>query len=136
MQAIQWSIQYPEKIEHAIVIAAAPNLTAQNIAFNEVARQSIITDPDFNKGNYYEKKKLPKRGLRIARMLGHITYLSDDVMGSKFGRKQKNKGYQYDFNTEFEIESYLNYQGDKFAEEFDANTYITVSYTHLTLPTT
>ena len=124
MQAIQWSIQYPEKIEHAIVIAAAPNLTAQNIAFNEVARQSIITDPDFNKGNYYEKKKLPKRGLRIARMLGHITYLSDDVMGSKFGRKQKNKGYQYDFNTEFEIESYLNYQGDKFAEEFDANTYI------------
>ncbi len=124
MQAIQWSIQYPEKIEHAIIIAAAPNLTAQNIAFNEVARQSIITDPDFNKGNYYEKKKLPKRGLRIARMLGHITYLSDDVMGSKFGRKQKNKGYQYDFNTEFEIESYLNYQGDKFAEEFDANTYI------------
>ena len=124
MQAIQWSIQYPEKIEHAIVIAAAPNLTAQNIAFNEVARQSIITDPDFNKGNYYEKKKLPKRGLRIARMLGHITYLSDDVMGSKFGRKQKNKGYKYNFNTEFEIESYLNYQGDKFAEEFDANTYI------------
>ena len=124
MQAIQWSIQYPEKIEHAIVIAAAPNLTAQNIAFNEVARQSIITDPDFNKGNYYEKKKLPKRGLRIARMLGHITYLSDDVMGSKFGRKQKNKDYQYNFNTEFEIESYLNYQGDKFAEEFDANTYI------------
>ncbi len=124
MQAIQWSIQYPEKIEHAIVIAAAPNLTAQNIAFNEVARQSIITDPDFNKGNYYEKKKRPKRGLRIARMLGHITYLSDDVMGSKFGRKQKNKDYQYNFNTEFEIESYLNYQGDKFAEEFDANTYI------------
>jgi len=124
MQAIQWSIQYPEKIKHAIVIAAAPNLTAQNIAFNEVARQSIITDPDFNKGNYYEKNKRPKRGLRIARMLGHITYLSDDVMGSKFGRKQKNKNYQYDFNTEFEIESYLNYQGDKFAKEFDANTYI------------
>ena len=124
MQAIQWSIQYPEKIKHAVVIAAAPNLTAQNIAFNEVARQSIITDPDFNKGNYYEKNKFPKRGLRIARMLGHITYLSDDVMGSKFGRKQKNKNYQYDFNTEFEIESYLNYQGDKFAKEFDANTYI------------
>ena len=124
MQAIQWSIQYPEKIKHAVVIAAAPNLTAQNIAFNEVARQSIITDPDFNKGNYYEKNKRPKRGLRIARMLGHITYLSDDVMGSKFGRKQKNKNYQYDFNTEFEIESYLNYQGDKFAKEFDANTYI------------
>ena len=124
MQVIQWAIRFPEKIKHAVVIAAAPNLTAQNIAFNEVARQSIITDPDFNKGNYYEKKIQPKRGLRIARMLGHITYLSDDVMGSKFGRKLKNKNYQYNFNTEFEIESYLNYQGDKFAKEFDANTYI------------
>jgi len=124
MQAIQWSIQFPERINHVIVIAAAPNLTAQNIAFNEVARQSIITDPDFNKGNYYEKNRLPKRGLRIARMLGHITYLSDDAMGSKFGRKLKNKKYKYDFSTEFEIESYLNYQADKFAEDFDANTYI------------
>jgi len=124
MQAIQWSLQFPERIKHAIVIAAAPNLTAQNIAFNEVARQSIITDPDFNKGNYYEKNTHPSRGLRIARMLGHITYLSDDVMESKFGRKLKNKDYQYDFSTEFEIESYLNYQGDKFAKEFDANTYI------------
>ena len=124
MQVIQWAIKFPEKIRHAIVIAAAPNLTAQNIAFNEVARQSIITDPDFNKGNYYELNKQPKRGLRIARMLGHITYLSDDVMGSKFGRKLKNKGYKYNFSTEFEIESYLNYQGDKFAKEFDANTYI------------
>jgi len=124
MQVIQWAIRFPEKIKHAVVIAAAPNLTAQNIAFNEVARQSIITDSDFNKGNYYEKKIQPRRGLRIARMLGHITYLSDDVMGSKFGRKLKNKNYQYHFNTEFEIESYLNYQGDKFAKEFDANTYI------------
>ena len=124
MQAMQWAIQFPEKINHSIVIAAAPNLTAQNIAFNEVARQSIITDPDFNKGNYYKKNTFPKRGLRIARMLGHITYLSDDVMGSKFGRKLKNKDYKYDFSTEFEIESYLNYQGDKFAKEFDANTYI------------
>ena len=124
MQVIQWAIKFPKKIRHAIVIAAAPNLTAQNIAFNEVARQSIITDPDFNKGNYYELNKQPKRGLRIARMLGHITYLSDDVMGSKFGRKLKNKGYKYNFSTEFEIESYLNYQGDKFAKEFDANTYI------------
>jgi len=124
MQVIQWAIRFPEKIKHAIVIASAPNLTAQNIAFNEVARQSIITDPDFNKGNYYGKKIQPTRGLRIARMLGHITYLSDDVMGSKFGRKLKNKNYQYNFNTEFEIESYLNYQGDKFANEFDANTYI------------
>ncbi|MDC6484464.1 homoserine O-acetyltransferase [Methylophilaceae bacterium] len=124
MQAIQWAIQFPERIKNAIVIAAAPNLTAQNIAFNEVARQSIITDPDFNKGNYYGEKIQPRRGLRIARMLGHITYLSDDVMGSKFGRKLKNKNYLYNFNTEFEIESYLNYQGDKFAKEFDANTYI------------
>ena len=126
MQALQWSIQYPEKLANSIIIAAAPNLTAQNIAFNEVARQSILTDPDFNNGNFYATKKLPKRGLRIARMLGHITYLSNDVMGSKFGRKKinKSKERQYNFNTEFEIESYLNYQGDKFANEFDANTYI------------
>ena len=124
MQAIQWSIQYPEKIKNAIVIAAAPNLTAQNIAFNEVARQAIVTDTSFNKGDYYKLGVIPKTGLRIARMLGHITYLSDDVMGQKFGRKTKNTNYQYNLNTEFEIESYLNYQGDKFANEFDANTYI------------
>ena len=124
MQAIQWSIQYPEKIKNAIVIAAAPNLTAQNIAFNEVARQAIVTDTSFNKGDYYKLGVIPKTGLRIARMLGHITYLSDDVMGQKFGRKIKNTNYQYNLNTEFEIESYLNYQGDKFANEFDANTYI------------
>ena len=126
MQALQWSIQYPKKLSNSLIIAAAPNLTAQNIAFNEVARQSILTDPDFNDGDFYKKKKIPKRGLRIARMLGHITYLSNDVMGSKFGRKtvKKNKTNQYNFNTEFEIESYLNYQGDKFANEFDANTYI------------
>ena len=124
MQAIQWSIQYPEKIKNAIVIAAAPNLTAQNIAFNEVARQAIVTDTSFNKGDYYKLGVTPKTGLRIARMLGHITYLSDDVMGQKFGRKIKNTRYQYNLNTEFEIESYLNYQGDKFANEFDANTYI------------
>ena len=124
MQAIQWSIQYPEKIKNAILIAAAPNLTAQNIAFNEVARQAIVTDTSFNKGDYYKLGVTPKTGLRIARMLGHITYLSDDVMGQKFGRKIKNTRYQYNLNTEFEIESYLNYQGDKFANEFDANTYI------------
>ena len=124
MQATQWSLQYPEKVAHAIVIAAAPNLTAQNIAFNEVARQAIVTDNDFNKGDYYQLGVIPKTGLRIARMLGHITYLSDDVMGEKFGRKIKNASYQYKLNTEFEIESYLNYQGDKFANEFDANTYL------------
>ncbi|MDG2252441.1 MAG: homoserine O-acetyltransferase [Methylophilaceae bacterium] len=124
MQAVQWSIQYPEKVKNAIVIAAAPNLTAQNIAFNEVARQAIVTDTSFNKGDYYKLGVTPKMGLRIARMLGHITYLSDDVMGQKFGRKIKNTEYQYNLDTEFEIESYLNYQGDKFANEFDANTYI------------
>ena len=124
MQALEWNLQFPNEVKNTIIIAAAPNLTAQNIAFNEVARQSIITDPDFQKGNFYTKKNKPKRGLRIARMLGHITYLSNDAMKSKFGRKKKNKDFQYDFNTEFEIESYLNYQGDKFAKEFDANTYI------------
>ena len=124
MQALEWNLQFPNEVKNTIIIAAAPNLTAQNIAFNEVARQSIITDPDFQKGNFYTKKNKPKRGLRVARMLGHITYLSNDAMKSKFGRKKKNKDFQYNFNTEFEIESYLNYQGDKFAEEFDANTYI------------
>ena len=124
MQALEWNLQFPNEVKNTIIIAAAPNLTAQNIAFNEVARQSIITDPDFQKGNFYTKKNKPKRGLRIARMLGHITYLSNDAMKSKFGRKKKNKDFKYNFNTEFEIESYLNYQGDKFAKEFDANTYI------------
>ena len=124
MQALEWNLQFPNEVKNTIIIAAAPNLTAQNIAFNEVARQSIITDPDFQKGNFYTKKNKPKRGLRVARMLGHITYLSNDAMKSKFGRKKKNKDFQYNLNTEFEIESYLNYQGDKFAQEFDANTYI------------
>jgi homoserine O-acetyltransferase len=124
MQALEWNLQFPNEVKNTIIIAAAPNLTAQNIAFNEVARQSIITDPDFQKGNFYTKKNKPKRGLRVARMLGHITYLSNDAMKSKFGRKKKNKDFKYNFNTEFEIESYLNYQGDKFAQEFDANTYI------------
>ena len=124
MQALEWNLQFPNEVNNTIIIAAAPNLTAQNIAFNEVARQSIITDPDFQKGNFYTKKNKPKRGLRVARMLGHITYLSNDAMKSKFGRKKKNKDFKYNFNTEFEIESYLNYQGDKFAKEFDANTYI------------
>jgi homoserine O-acetyltransferase/O-succinyltransferase len=124
MQALEWNLQFSNEVKNTIIIAAAPNLTAQNIAFNEVARQSIITDPDFQKGNFYTKKNKPKRGLRVARMLGHITYLSNDAMKSKFGRKKQNKDYQYNFNTEFEIESYLNYQGDKFAKEFDANTYI------------
>ncbi|PKO45199.1 MAG: homoserine O-acetyltransferase [Betaproteobacteria bacterium HGW-Betaproteobacteria-22] len=123
MQALEWTITYPDRVDHALVIASAPNLTAQNMAFNEVARQAIITDPEFYGGNYYEHQAVPRRGLRIARMLGHITYLSDDVMGEKFGRKLRDQ-IKYSFDVEFEMESYLRYQGDKFAGEFDANTYI------------
>jgi homoserine O-acetyltransferase len=124
MQALQWSIAYPERVSNALVIASAPNLTAQNIAFNEVARQAIITDPDFYEGRYHDHGVLPRRGLRIARMLGHITYLSDDAMGEKFGRKLREGKIKYSFDVEFEMESYLRYQGDKFAGEFDANTYL------------
>lgn len=123
MQALQWTIAYPDLVRHALVIASAPNLTAQNIAFNEVARQAIMTDPEFYAGDYYAHNAVPRRGLRIARMLGHITYLSDDAMGEKFGRKLKNT-IKYGFDVEFEMESYLRYQGDKFAGEFDANTYL------------
>ncbi len=123
MQALQWTLAFPERVRHALVIASAPNLTAQNMAFNEVARQAIITDPEFHGGDYYAHDVVPKRGLRIARMLGHITYLSDDAMGNKFGRKLKDS-IHYSFDAEFEMESYLRYQGDKFAGEFDANTYL------------
>ena len=123
MQALQWTLSFPERVKHALVIASAPNLTAQNIAFNEVARQAIMTDPEFYDGDYYAHNTVPRRGLRIARMLGHITYLSDDAMGEKFGRKLKDD-IKYGFDVEFEMESYLRYQGDKFAGEFDANTYL------------
>ena len=123
MQALQWTLAYPDRVKHALVIASAPNLTAQNIAFNEVARQAIMTDPEFYDGDYYNHNTVPRRGLRIARMLGHITYLSDDAMGEKFGRKLKDD-IKYSFDVEFEMESYLRYQGDKFAGEFDANTYL------------
>jgi homoserine O-acetyltransferase len=123
MQCLQWTIAYPERVQHALIIASAPNLTAQNMAFNEVARQAIITDPEFHGGDYYQHGVVPRRGLRIARMLGHITYLSDDVMGEKFGRKLKDT-IKYSFDVEFEMESYLRYQGDKFAGSFDANTYL------------
>ncbi len=124
MQALQWSIAYPLRVRHCLVIAAAPHLTAQNIAFNDVARQAILTDPDFHGGDYYAQGCFPRRGLRLARMLGHITYLSDDVMGSKFGRLLRHGAFVYGYDVEFEIESYLRYQGDKFAESFDANTYL------------
>ena len=124
MQALQWTLDYPEKVRHALVIAAAAKLSAQNIAFNDVARQAIMTDQEFYGGNYYAYNTLPRRGLRLARMLGHITYLSDDSMAAKFGRSLRNGEIAFGFDVEFEIESYLRYQGDKFAELFDANSYL------------
>lgn len=125
MQAIQWTISYPERIRHCIAIAAAPKLSAQNIAFNEVARQAILSDPDFFDGEFQEKGVIPKRGLILARMVGHITYLSDDAMGEKFGRDLKHEKLNYDFhNVEFQVESYLRYQGEEFSGRFDANTYL------------
>ena len=124
MQALRWTITYPERIRHALVIAAAPKLTAQNIAFNDVARQAILSDPDFYGGHYYEHNTTPWRGLRLARMLGHITYLSDDQMGERFGRDLRGDGQKFGYDVEFEVESYLRHQGDKFAATFDANTYL------------
>jgi len=138
MQALSWTLRYPDRVRHAVVIASAPNLNAENIAFNEVARRAIVTDPDFHGGHFYAQGVVPKRGLRIARMIGHITYLSDDVMNTKFGRQLRDAvvggGAQssapYHFTTqdvEFQIESYLRHQGDKFAEYFDANTYLLIT---------
>jgi homoserine O-acetyltransferase len=136
MQALSWTLQYPQRVRHAVVIASAPSLTAQNIAFNEVARRAIVTDPDFNGGNFYEHGVIPKRGLRIARMIGHITYQSDDVMNEKFGRALRSAvegdvaGKDFLYSTqevEFQIESYLRYNGDKFSEYFDANTYLLIT---------
>jgi homoserine O-acetyltransferase/O-succinyltransferase len=124
MQALQWTLSFPDRIGHAIVIAAAPKLSTQNIAFNDVARQAIVSDPDFHGGNFYAMKTIPARGLRLARMLGHITYLSEDLLGEKFGREIKGADYGFHYEVEFEIESYLRYQGDKFAQVFDANTYL------------
>ncbi|HUL40411.1 MAG TPA: homoserine O-acetyltransferase [Burkholderiales bacterium] len=124
MQALQWTLSYPDRMRHALVIAAAPKLSAQNIAFSEVARQAIMTDPDFHGGNYYAYGVMPKNGLSVARMLGHITYLSDDVMMEKFGRALRSGTYNFHFDIEFEVESYLRHQGEKFASRFDANTYL------------
>ncbi|NDU86458.1 MAG: homoserine O-acetyltransferase [Ferrovum sp.] len=124
MQALQWSISYPHRLRHALVIAAAPSLSAQNIGFNEVARQAITTDPDFHGGDFYAHGVVPERGLRLARMLGHITYLSDDAMMAKFGRELLGGAPHFSLEVEFEIESYLRYQGKKFSERFDANTYL------------
>jgi homoserine O-acetyltransferase len=138
MQALDWSMRYPDRLGHCIAVAAAPNLSAQNIAFNEVARRAIVTDPDFHGGHYYEHGVLPKRGLRVARMIGHITYLSDDAMAEKFGRRTRGHGSlpvdlrnaEFAYSTqaiEFEIESYLRHQGDKFSDYFDANTYLLIT---------
>ena len=139
MQTLAWTLQYPERVRHAVVVASAPNLTAENIAFNEVARRAIVTDPDFHGGHYLREGTLPRRGLRIARMIGHITYLSDDVMNEKFGRSLRSadgedpaavaeQAYRYTTqDVEFQIESYLRYQGDKFSEYFDANTYLLIT---------
>jgi len=129
MQALSWSLRYPERMRHAVVVASAPNLNAENIAFNEVARRAIVTDPDFNGGHFYEHGVVPARGLRIARMVGHITYLSDDVMNQKFGRQLRD-GLKLKYSTqdvEFQIESYLRYQGEKFSGYFDANTYLLIT---------
>ena len=163
MQALAWTLQYPDRVRHAVVVASAPNLNAENIAFNEVARRAITTDPDFHGGHFYRHGVLPPRGLRIARMIGHITYLSDDVMNEKFGRElaptlvaartalppegalrlrpgeagsaapvggENSSARAYLYSTqdvEFQIESYLRYQGDKFSEYFDANTYLLIT---------
>ena len=143
MQALSWTLQYPQRMRHAVVVASAPNLTAENIAFNEVARRAIVTDPDFHGGHFYRHGVIPRRGLRIARMIGHITYLSDDVMNEKFGRSLRSASSgaggqganapdlrEYLYSTqdvEFQIESYLRYQGDKFSEYFDANTYLLIT---------
>ncbi|ROR34486.1 homoserine O-succinyltransferase MetX [Inmirania thermothiophila] len=124
MQALQWAIDQPQRVRHAVVIAAAPKLSAQNIAFNEVARQAIFADPDFHGGRFYEHGVVPRRGLALARMLGHITYLSDDVMRAKFGRELRAGRIGYGFDVEFQVESYLRYQGARFVERFDANTYL------------
>jgi homoserine O-acetyltransferase len=127
MQALQWTMSFPQRIGHALVIAAAPKLSAQNIAFNEVARQAIMTDPDFHGGDFYAHNVVPRRGLRLARMIGHITYLSDDAMAEKFGRALRDGALKFNFDVEFEIESYLRYQGDKFSDYFDANTYLRIT---------
>jgi len=124
MQAMQWAIDYPKRIRHCVVIAAAPKLSAQNIGFNEVARQAIMSDPEFHQGHYYEHNVIPRRGLMLARMLGHITYLSDESMRSKFGRDLREGKLNFGFDVDFQVESYLRYQGQSFVEKFDANTYL------------
>ena len=131
MQALSWAITCPDRIAHCIVIASTPRLSAQNIGFNEVARRAIITDPEFHGGDYYAHNTVPRHGLSVARMVGHITYLSDDDMAEKFGRTQREPpeggAFHYGYGVEFEVESYLRYQGEKFSRYFDANTYLLIT---------
>jgi homoserine O-acetyltransferase len=127
MQALSWSTLFPDRLRHCLVIASTPKLSTQNIAFNDVARQAILTDPDYHGGDFYAHQVVPRNGLKVARMVGHITYLSDDDMAEKFGRELKKGGYQFNYGADFEIESYLRYQGDKFANYFDANTYLLIT---------
>ena len=124
MQVLRWSIQYPDRLRHALVIASAPKLTAQNIAFNEVARQAISKDPDFHEGRYMDHDVVPAKGLAQARMLGHLTYMSGDAMKRKFDRELKSDGFSFSYDPEFQVESYLHYQGKKFSTQFDANSYM------------
>lgn len=124
MQALQWSVDFPDKLKHAVVIASAPKLSAQNIAFNEVARQAILSDPNFHDGHYYSHDTYPRQGLILARMVGHITYLSDDAMAAKFGRDLRTGRFHFGYDVEFQVESYLRHQGERFSEYFDANTYL------------
>lgn len=124
MQALQWAVDYPERLAHSVVIASTPKLSAQNIAFNEVARQSILSDPDFHQGWYLEHGTYPRRGLILARMVGHITYITEEAMKAKFGRDLKSGKFMYGYDVEFQVESYLRYQGERFSQNFDANTYL------------
>ena len=128
MQVLEWSIAYPEMLRTAIVIATTGKLSTQGIAFNAVGRNAIMSDPHWHKGAYYETGNIPRQGLSIARMIGHITYLSDESMRQKFGRRlQAREDFNFDFADQFQVESYLEYQGDRFVERFDANSYIYLS---------
>lgn len=124
MQALQWSVDYPDRLSRCVIIASTPKLSAQNIAFNEVARQSILSDPEFHDGWYLEHGTYPRRGLILARMVGHITYITEDAMKAKFGRDLKSGRFMYGYDVEFQVESYLRYQGERFSQNFDANTYL------------
>ncbi len=128
MQALEWAVSFPHKVDSVVPIAASYRHSAQNIAFHEIGRQAIMADPDWFNGNYYNKKKYPKRGLSVARMIAHITYLSESALQRKFGRNlQNSKFFSFGFKTDFQIESYLQHQGISFVERFDANSYLYIT---------